>query len=95
MVNKHLNDFCNDLSPAYDINPNESGAGLSLNISKNDNSLVYHLCLSITEYFRWELKNAKTYIANVSKEISSWSRIANEFKISNREQSFIEQAFNI
>jgi len=27
------------LSPAFDINPNEDGSGLSLNISLDDNSL--------------------------------------------------------
>jgi len=84
-----------NLSPAYDINPNESGTGLSLNISENDNILDYDLCLSIAEYFGWELKDAKSYISKVRKEISSWSKIANEFKISNKEQSFMEKAFNI
>lgn len=82
------------LSPAYDINPNESGTGLSLNISENDNSLDYELCLSIAEYFRWNLKDAKTYVAIVKKEISSWHKIANELKISNNEQNLMEQAFN-
>ena len=84
-----------NLSPAYDINPNESGAGLSLNISENDNSLDYDLCLSIAEYFRWEQKDAKSYIKKVRKEISYWSKIANELKISNGEQNFMEKAFNI
>ncbi len=83
------------LSPAYDINPNESGTGLSLNISENDNSLDYDLCLSIAEYYRWELNDAKAYITKVKKEISSWRKIANELKISNKEQNFMEQAFNI
>jgi serine/threonine-protein kinase HipA len=84
-----------NLSPAYDINPNESGAGLSLNISENDNSLDYDLCLSIAEYFRWEQKDAKSYVKKVRKEISYWSKIANELKISNGEQNFMEKAFNI
>jgi len=68
---------------------------LSVNLSENDNSIDYDLCLSIAEYFRWELKDAKSYISKVRKEISSWSKIANEFKISNKEQSFMEKAFNI
>ncbi len=83
-----------NLSPAYDINPNENGLGLSLNISENDNSLDYDLCLSVGEFFRWNLDDAKSYIAKVRKEISSWNKIAKELNISNREQSLIERAFN-
>ncbi len=84
-----------NLSPAYDINPNENGTGLSLNISENDNSLDYDLCLSVAGYFRWELEDAKSYIAKVREEISSWNNIAKEFGISNKERSFMAQAFNV
>ena len=73
-----------NLSPAYDINPNENGTGLSLNINENDNSLDYDLCLSIAEYFRWDLKDAKSYIKKVRREISSWKTIADELQIPNK-----------
>ena len=82
-----------NLSPAYDINPNENGVGLSLNISENDNSLSFELCLSVAEYFRWDLEDAKEYIEEVKREIKSWKTIANELKISNKEQNIMEQAF--
>ena len=84
-----------NLSPAYDINPNENGTGLSLNISENDNSLDYDLCLSVAEYFRWELKDAQSYLKRVKEEISTWKIIANDLNISNKEQNFMERAFNI
>lgn len=83
-----------NLSPAYDINPNESGTGLSLNISENDNSLNFDLCLSVAEYFGWNWKDAKSYLARVTKEISTWRAIADKLKISSKEQSFMERAFN-
>lgn len=81
------------LSPAYDINPNEDGTGLSLNISEEDNSLDFDLCLSVAEYFRWNLEKAKLYIKEVSKEIAHWSVIAKELQIPKKEQQFMERAF--
>jgi len=82
------------LSPAYDINPNENGGGLSLNISEDDNSLDFDLCYSVAVYFRWKLKDAKFFIDNTKKEISKWSLLAKKLNISNREQILMEQAFN-
>lgn len=82
-----------NLSPAYDINPNEQGLGLSLNISESDNSLDYDLCLSVASYFGWKLPDAKSYIAKLKKVISSWKNVANELKISKREQNLMEEAF--
>lgn len=82
------------LSPAYDINPNESGYGLSLNISENDNSLSFDLCLSVAEYFRWNPKDAKTYIQKVKTEVSKWHSVATSLNISKNEQAFMENAFN-
>ncbi|MFT7590660.1 MAG: serine/threonine-protein kinase HipA [bacterium] len=40
------------LSPAYDINPVETGTGLKLNISDNDNSLDLDLAMEVHEFFR-------------------------------------------
>ena len=82
------------LSPAYDINPNEDGTGLSLNISEDDNSLEYDLCLEVAEYFRWKSKAAKEYIKKARVEISKWNIIAKELGIPNREISYMENAFN-
>ena len=39
------------LSPAYDINPVETGMGLKLNISEDDNALDLDLVLSVAPYF--------------------------------------------
>jgi serine/threonine-protein kinase HipA len=50
------------LSPAYDINPNESGRGLSLNISENDNSLEFDLAREVAPYFRLNESKAEEII---------------------------------
>ncbi len=81
------------LSPAYDINPNEDGTGLSLNISEDDNSLEYDLCLEVAEYFRWKIKDAEKYVKEAKDEISKWRKIAKELGIPNREVSYMETAF--
>ena len=40
------------LAPAYDINPNEFAAGLSLNISETSNDLDFALAMEVAPFFR-------------------------------------------
>jgi len=81
------------LSPAYDINPIEKGIGLSLNISEDDNSLDFDLCMEVIDYFRWEEKEAKKFINQTKEMVSQWKQMANQMNISNQEQTFMESAF--
>jgi serine/threonine-protein kinase HipA len=83
------------LSPAYDINPNENGAGLSLNISENDNSQDLDLALQVAEYFRLNKNKAEEIIKKVSETVSGWRDIANKYNISKVEQDYIMSAFKI
>ncbi len=81
------------LSPAYDINPTEKGIGLSLNISEDDNSLDFDLCMEVIDYFRWKEKEAKDFINQTKEIVSQWKERANQMNISNQELTFIESAF--
>jgi serine/threonine-protein kinase HipA len=81
------------LSPAYDINPNEFGMGLSLNISKQDNSLDMELALSVSAYFRIEKQKARQIINEVIESVSSWRNVAKEFGLSRSEQDRMSAAF--
>lgn len=83
------------LSPAYDINPNEMGAGLSLNISENDNSLEYDLALEVAEYFRLKKEMAEEIINDIKSKVSDWKTIANRYGISKTEQAMMEKAFRV
>jgi len=83
------------LSPAYDINPNETGMELSLNISENDNSLDYELALDIAEYFRLKKEKASLIITEIKSNVSRWKEVANKYKISKTEQLMMEKAFRI
>lgn len=73
------------LSPAYDINPNETGSGLQLNISENDNSLDLDLAMQVREYFRLENDRAESILAEVKNAVKQWERIAAKYEISQAE----------
>ncbi|MEM6397406.1 MAG: HipA domain-containing protein [Bacteroidota bacterium] len=81
------------LSPVYDINPNPSGQGLSLNISDDDNSLSLELCKEVASYYRWKDCEARKFIADALKVVQGWSRSAKEFGISSAEQNLMALAF--
>ena len=81
------------LSPAYDINPNEMGTGLSLNISDSDNSLEYDLALEVAEYFRVKKDKAEKEIKDIKRTVSEWRQIANNLNISKSEILIMEKAF--
>ncbi len=83
------------LSPAYDINPNEMGTGLSLNISENDNSLEYDLALEVAEYFRLNKDDAERIIIDIKSKVSEWKKVADRNGISKTEQAMMVKAFKV
>jgi serine/threonine-protein kinase HipA len=83
------------LSPAYDINPIETGTGLKLNISENDNSLDFDLALEVIEYFRLDKKKALKIIKHIKNVVSHWRSIANNFNIPKAERELMSKAFRI
>ena len=81
------------LSPAYDINSNEYGTGLSLNISEEDNSLELDLALSVAPYFRLNNTKAIQVIEQVTKSLENWKDVATKYRLSRAEQERMESAF--
>ena len=82
------------LSPAYDINPNEYGKALSLNISDNDNSLDVELAVEVASFFRINNARAKEIINQVKIAVKGWRKIATKNGISNSEQEKMATAFS-
>lgn len=80
------------LAPAYDMNPSETGNGLSLNISETDNSQSLELALEVREHFRLSEAQAKKIIKEVTKAVSTWRKLA-EKSFSKVEISRMENAF--
>lgn len=83
------------LSPAYDINPIETGTGLKLNISDEDNSLDVNLALEVAEYFRLSKKRANEILEEVLQAVRQWRDIANKYGLSRAEQELKSLAFRV
>jgi serine/threonine-protein kinase HipA len=81
------------LSPAYDINPVETGTGLKLNISENDNALDLDLTLAVSPYFRLSQKQALLIINEVKTAVKQWRTVAQKFKLSKMECDRMSLAF--
>lgn len=83
------------LSPAYDINPVETGTGLSLNISEKDNALNLDLVKEVAPYFRVSTKRADEIMDQVKKSVSGWGKEAEQNGISKSERGVMEKAFRL
>lgn len=81
------------LSPAYDINPDEEGTGLSLNITLNDNSLDPDLVLDVANYFRLSRDNGLKIIDQIKRSVSRWRSVAKKYHLSGSEQDIMAKAF--
>ena len=81
------------LSPAYDINPDELGTGLKINISEDDNSLNFELPLSTADYFGINPKTANEILNQIKKVVSTWPKIATKYGIPRSEQEDMAGAF--
>ena len=81
------------LSPAFDVNPNEFGSGLSLNISETDNALDFELALSVAEYFRIPKIKAKNITKQIKEVIPEWRKLAQDVGISKNELDRMSIAF--
>jgi serine/threonine-protein kinase HipA len=82
------------LSPAYDINPVETGTGLKLNISEDDNSLAIDLAMEVHEYFRLDQEQASDIVTHVKKAVSQWQEVATRHGISKASQTLKAPAFH-
>jgi serine/threonine-protein kinase HipA len=81
------------LSPAFDINPNENGTGLSLNISLDDNSLDLDLTLEVADYFRLTKNDALKIIDDNKKSVTNWRSFANKQQLPRSDQELMSKVF--
>lgn len=66
------------LSPAYDLNPDPFGTGLTLNISENDNALSLELAREVAPFFRVKDGRAGEIIEEVEEALSGWGELAED-----------------
>lgn len=81
------------LSPAYDINPVETGNGLSLNISEKDNALDLGLARDVAPYFRVSAKRTEEIIDEIKNSVRGWKALAEKQGISRQERDVMAKAF--
>jgi len=83
------------LSPAYDMNPNEMGNGLTLNISENSNELDISLALETAHLYQLKREHADRILKEMYREISNWRVVAKKFGIRNGEIEQLKPAFRL
>ena len=81
------------LSPAFDINPVETGTGLKLNISEQDNSLDLDLVMEVHEFFMLSESRAAEIFAEVKSAVRNWKKVADKYGIPRVEQQLKALAF--
>lgn len=81
------------LSPAYDLNPEPDGRGLSLNIDEHDNALSLELAIAVAPYFRvgaGAATIARTMTRTVAKH---WRKLATDLGVARGAVERMEPAF--
>lgn len=81
------------LSPAYDINPVETGRGLKLNISEDDNALDLDLAMEVYPYFRLSESQATGTLNKIKDVVKHWREVASKYGISKNSQEIKAPAF--
>lgn len=81
------------LSPAFDINPVETGTGLKLNISENDNDLDLNLAMEVIPFFRLKKTAAEQIIQEVKSAVAQWRAVATHLPIPNQQIESKARAF--
>ena len=83
------------LSPAFDINPIETGVGLKLNISNTDNLLDLELAKEVAPNFRIQPTKADAIEEQIVAIVKTWRIVASKFGISRSEQEMMSKAFRV
>jgi len=83
------------LSHTYDLNPDPTGAGLSLKISETDNALSFDLALEVASYFRLKPQSAAAILREVKDAVGTWKEHASALGIARNEQEIMATAFGV
>jgi len=83
------------LSPAFDMNPNEIGYGLTLNISENSNELDINLAIETAHLYQLKKDSATFLLKQMQDKIAKWRTVAKKYGISNSEIEQMKRAFRL
>ncbi len=83
------------LSPAFDINANETGTGLKLNIDESDNALNVALVMSTAPHYLLSTERADEINNEVASAVAQWRDVAAKYKASPSEIERKAPAFRL
>lgn len=83
------------LAPAYDMNPNPDGDGLTLNISESDNSQDLELVRDVAKHFRVKPRQADAILGEVLASVGTWREEAKRARIPRAAHDRMAHAFRI
>ncbi len=83
------------LAPAYDMNPDPYGEGLSLNISESDNAQDLQLVLDVASAYRVKAQHAKRIVGEVVAAVGRWRRVADNLGLSSDAHDRMRRAFRV
>ncbi|MCB9879712.1 MAG: type II toxin-antitoxin system HipA family toxin [Planctomycetes bacterium] len=83
------------LAPAYDLNANPDGNGLTLNISETDNTQDLGLLLQVAEWFRLRPPAAGTILDTVRNAVRGWRDVASQLGLGAATQQRMARAFRL
>jgi len=81
------------LSPAFDINANETGTDLKLNIDEEDNSLDIALVMRTAKHYLIAEERADAIRTEVLGAVSNWRKVATKYGVSTSEIERKARAF--
>jgi serine/threonine-protein kinase HipA len=84
-----------ELAPAYDMNPDPMGEGLSLNITEGSNEQDLDLVLSAAGLFRVNLRDAKSILHEVIAAVCTWREVAEGAGLGSAALREVERSFRL
>jgi serine/threonine-protein kinase HipA len=81
------------LSPAYDLNPDPSASGLSLNITEDSNTLDLDLAREVAPFFRIKSPDAEVIITQVRSSVAEWRKVASDAGLPRAQMELVAGAF--
>ena len=80
----------------YDVNPNETGDSLSLNVLHDSNMIDFGLALASAEYYGLTEKQAGNEIKEIKNTVEGgWKKLAKQYGLSRSDIEHMAPAFEM
>ena len=83
------------LAPAFDMNPDPTGDGLTLDISESDNAQDLALVRDVAVHFRLKAARADAIIGEVRTAVRTWRQVAAKAGLARPAQERMARAFRV